>query len=859
MLRGIHATLDILSIRQAAVQTLHQAALQTLHQAAVQKLHQAAVQTLHQAAVQTLHQAAVQTLHQAAVQTLHQAAVQTLHQAAVQTLHQAAVQTLHQAAWCGSDVTLRGAWFVLSFCSRSCSRENENTGMILRKSLSCAYTCRPSQRLAASRGDHGGYLNINVHTCDDWYCTNPGAGVSKMATLRLKGPRVLWLALVCLAVLLLYIASSSRLLDVRDRVVLRKLVDDNVARGSALKLSDKDDVLKLNHTQAHAGIKSRGVGDKSAVLPPGHIACQRPHLLVHSDDVMKFFHAVDPLQCDAEPDWVSVRGSVASISKQAKLRHGGDIKCTFTEVLRLPDDDNVEDGDSRSTSSNFTFTASDFAKVSCSAADGEKWSSVVAGVRAKAVRPPSSWSAVPDDGLGVSVMALAVDSLSHNTFIRSLPKTYKYLKEALGAEVLDGYNIVGDGTAQALIPMLTGRTELELPETRRRVGSSAQKCDVYPLVWKDFQRAGFMTLFAEDLPDVGTFNYRLRGFDEAPAHHYMRPYYLAFQQQMSQHPQLCVRARPRHQVFLDYLHNFMVTYRDQPSFAFALHGELSHDDVNLVSLADDDLTAFLVRLRSDGLLDNTLFMLFADHGHRFTSIRSTQQGKQEERLPFVSFVVPEKIKKKFPAAYQNLRANTERLVTPFDLYATFADILHYKGAKLGHSSSRAISLFSQIPASRTCSDAFIEPHWCACLTWEPLPVTDARVQQAAAALVHYINSHTAAHRGLCLELSLLHITWAAILLPNAGVMAFKQNADMDGFVPNLEAQTPVTEEVYEVHISTSPGGAQYEASLTYSIKHNTFSVRMSDISRTNRYGTSSKCILNIDSSLSYYCVCPDLQ
>lgn len=58
-------------------------------------------------------------------------------------------------------------------------------------------------------------------------------------------------------------------------------------------------------------------------------------------------------------------------------------------------------------------------------------------------------------------------------------------------------------------------------------------------------------------------------------------------------------------------------------------------------------------------------------------------------------------------------------------------------------------------------------------------------------------------------------------------MAFKQNADVDGFVPNLKDQTPVTEEVYEVHVVTSPGEAHYEAALTYSVRQDTFSVRVS--------------------------------
>lgn len=46
-----------------------------------------------------------------------------------------------------------------------------------------------------------------------------------------------------------------------------------------------------------------------------------------------------------------------------------------------------------------------------------------------------------------------LDSLSRNAFIRKLPRTYKYMTEELKADVLQSYNIVGDGTPQALIPV----------------------------------------------------------------------------------------------------------------------------------------------------------------------------------------------------------------------------------------------------------------------------------------------------------------------------------------------------------------------------------------------------------------------
>lgn len=82
-----------------------------------------------------------------------------------------------------------------------------------------------------------------------------------------------------------------------------------------------------------------------------------------------------------------------------------------------------------------------------------------------------TWNKVPDKGLKLNVLMFGFDSLSRNTFIRKLPKSYRYLKTNLNSLILEGYNIVGDGTPQALIPILTGKIELELPDTRKRMGS----------------------------------------------------------------------------------------------------------------------------------------------------------------------------------------------------------------------------------------------------------------------------------------------------------------------------------------------------------------------------------------------------
>jgi len=60
---------------------------------------------------------------------------------------------------------------------------------------------------------------------------------------------------------------------------------------------------------------------------------------------------------------------------------------------------------------------------------------------------------------------------------------------------------------------------------------------------------------------------------------------------------------------------------------------------------------------------------------RFADIRATLQGKQEERLPFFSFAFPDSFKKRFPKQYNNFVQNADRLTTPFDIHATFQDLL----------------------------------------------------------------------------------------------------------------------------------------------------------------------------------------
>ena len=125
-----------------------------------------------------------------------------------------------------------------------------------------------------------------------------------------------------------------------------------------------------------------------------------------------------------------------------------------------------------------------------------------------------------------------------------------------------------------------------------------------------------------------------------------------------------------------------------------------------------------------------------------------------------------------------MNINTKRLTTPFDLHATFKDLLNttktISNAALVnrelefYSSNRGISLFLPIPLNRTCPMAGIDDHWCIC--WSKTPVanasTDKDVQDSVNFTIHQINSKLKPFP-MCSQLKLDSIMLARKLNPES--------------------------------------------------------------------------------------------
>ncbi|KAK6195767.1 hypothetical protein SNE40_001124 [Patella caerulea] len=582
--------------------------------------------------------------------------------------------------------------------------------------------------------------------------------------------------------------------------------------------------------------------------------CVHPQLDPFHPSVVNFFHDYPKVTCNTEDDWVYVVNGTFHISRRATRKYGK-ITCEYAPVVRGPNDYSARHMEHIKPMPDGAAMVSDFFKAACVSINAKRYFNIHSGIaynetlhkRAEKVK-------LPKTALGLDVLMFGFDSLSRMTWIRKLPKTREYFLKTLKGIELEGYNIVGDGTPQALLPILTGKTEEELPEARRGQ-EGAKPVDDHPWIWRDFQKAGYVTGWAEDMAFIGTFQYRMLGFKHPPTDHSMRPFYLSAERMYGRNKPFCLGSKPRHKNFFNWLRDIFLMYTKKRKFVFGFHAEASHNDNNKVQIVDEDAVEFLKYLEEKNYLNRTILILMSDHGARFAEIRQTAQGKEEERMPYFAFRFPPWFETQYPEIVKTFRTNSRRLTTPFDIHETFHDILNYTGSRMGDLSKRGISLFQEIPKERSCSDAGIEPHWCACLQWKSVNQSDTVIQQAISTAVATINDYTELHRHKCALLKLSRVTRSVKYATNSNILKFKSSSDHDGRVADLSSRTKGDENYYQITFLTTPGNGHFEMTVRHSLNTSEITVSEKEISRINRYGSDPECIQSEYPHLRPYCYC----
>ena len=573
--------------------------------------------------------------------------------------------------------------------------------------------------------------------------------------------------------------------------------------------------------------------------------CKFPSLPLWPPEMKHLFkRKTGRIRCRKEPNWVYTRLGIFYISDRAEKAHGN-VKCKHAPLV-FQNDFKISARAETEPIGNGSLIKYDYFSVRCVGSDKKVYTNIHAAI--PLLPANNNNNTTPRDGARpLDVVMLTFDSISRLNWMRNLPKSHKYFVDELGATVLKGYNIMGDGTGGALFPILTGRWKDEVPNAIRGV-RGAVTVDRYPWIWRAFKDEGYSVMYAEDGAHIGMWTYQRKGFGKKPVDHYMRIFYKVVENRYGYANAYCLGSIPRHTVLLQHVRDYLETNRS-PKFAYLFHNQLSHDSYNAISMIDDDLMFFLKSLKDDGFLNNTVFILNSDHGARFTNIRRVLQGKWEERMPYFAMYLPEWFRKEYPRYYSNLQVNSKRLATTFDVHETLHHLVRPdRPAPHNTSSLRGRSLFTKIPL-RTCEDGQIPPHYCACMEWNPVAVNDTTLlNNISKAFVDYANALTSPYRELCAVLSVTKIEDSKVSAPRKEILAYKRFGDFSD-------KTKVNVFFYQLRLATAPNNGRYELTVRYNTMERNITIDSNAVSRIDPYGTQPHCISDKDRRLNFYCYC----
>ncbi|XP_054283059.1 uncharacterized protein LOC129000151 isoform X1 [Macrosteles quadrilineatus] len=567
------------------------------------------------------------------------------------------------------------------------------------------------------------------------------------------------------------------------------------------------------------------------------VTCQFPILHPFDESILPLVKIAKPISCFARSNILTLMDEEGYLrfNKTGLGEAGYDEEsppyCFYQEIFRPPEDDFKVIYGEQIQMSGRDRPRSDFIYVECQNFAGFR---TYSNFHAFAQRNETVRRFRNDRELSVAV--IGIDSMSRLNFMRQLPQSYRFITDTLQGTVLLGFNKVGENTFPNLIPMLTGRP---------CAWGEFYYYQHWPLVWGQFEAEGAATMYSEDLPQFNMFDYVSTGLKQQPTLHYMRTFWLAIEESLlyRMSSTYCLGPKPKHIVYFEYLRSFLRVYRDSPAFLFSLFNEASHDYVNTVGAIDEDLKDFLSSSFEEGLFNRTVVLILGDHGNRIDSIRLTDVGRVEDRMPMVSVVLPPWTKKVYPEWHEALKKNSKRLLSSYDIHGTFLDVLstltdsvpniyefeklkktglNMRWAKHFSQKSPEMSFFREVPTTRECTEAGIPDWFCVCQTdQEKLSTDDRRSVEAAKAVVKHFNND---------------------LLDGLVECATQELTKVESAVLTRSKRHPSEYQV-QVMFRTQPGDGVFEASVDVRTVDGTEVHQVvGELLRINRYGSQADCL-----------------
>ncbi|KAK6031403.1 hypothetical protein OSTOST_02448 [Ostertagia ostertagi] len=159
--------------------------------------------------------------------------------------------------------------------------------------------------------------------------------------------------------------------------------------------------------------------------------------------------------------------------------------------------------------------------------------------------------------------------------------------------------------------------------------------------------------------------------------------------------------------------------------------------------ADEQFLGFFKRNTEN--LDNAFLFFTSDHGPKSEGIGKVLLGQYEANNPFLIVSVPKRFRN--TVIHDQLRNKSKMLMTPFDLHATFMDILKLQpSTNFSDTSyrnmeplSKGSSLFREWREARNCRTLPIPSHYCLCQYNTTDIKADPAVSKAGEFLAEQLN------------------------------------------------------------------------------------------------------------------------
>ncbi|CAH1777557.1 unnamed protein product [Owenia fusiformis] len=371
----------------------------------------------------------------------------------------------------------------------------------------------------------------------------------------------------------------------------------------------------------------------------------------------------------------------------------------------------------------------------------------------------------PINRINLNIMLL--DSVSHNHFYRSLPKTIKKfnhinIHRSIPANVLDFRKMqaIKSRTYESLQALFSGEVYLE------EKPFAVLDLPPRPLKTEDlfvpFKNAGYQTLWLEDLCwewEWGiTKNLRVHnksiphdvkwrnlqkvleksGIDALDLTHASCEIL-----QLGEHPDpfhgpdvLCFNGKFQHEYILEYLTMYQsYLSKDKSPHVIFWNNNIAHEDTQRrVQTLDEHLSRYVDFLVTQ---QNTLSIIVADHGNAYGQfLDQSAEGRVEMFHPSLFMIIPDTVAKIIgPTKMKALYSNQDKLITMLDLHYMLQYILSLVSPLTDNPEKTKIrenfsvnpsGLFSPISANRSCSDLpMLRPNMCICQGYESTVANDS--------------------------------------------------------------------------------------------------------------------------------------